>query len=77
MNEKRIFELSPMEKSWSDHIKCFAAILNFGRKGGRPQRNFSGEPFFFNQYNVLGHLKHKMAAVVVGAGKLYSSAPIF
>ena len=31
MKEKRIYELSPIEKSWSHHIKRLAAILDFGQ----------------------------------------------
>ena len=57
--EKRIFELSPIEKSWSDHIKRLATILDFGRCGGQPHRNLAVEFTFFNQYYVLDHLKQK------------------
>ena len=58
MKEKRIFDLSPIKKSWSDHIKGLAAILDFGRYGV-DRTEFFRVTIFFNQYDALGHLKQK------------------
>ena len=77
MKEKRIFELSPIQKSWSDHIKRLATILDFGRYGGQPLRNFPGEPFFFQSAQCSRQLKTKNGCNGVGGvGKLYPGAPI-
>ena len=69
MKEKRIFELSPIEKNWSDHIKCLVPFWILADTGVDCREIFQGTMFFFNQYNVLGHLKqNKIAAVGVGVG---------
>ena len=52
MVEKRIFGLSPIEKSWSDQTMRLAAILVFRRYGCRLHRNLAVEFTFFKQYDA-------------------------
>ena len=69
MVEKRIFGLSPIEKSWSDQTRRLAAILVFCPYGCRLHRNLAAEFTFFNQYYALDQLKQKKMAAVGGGGR--------
>ena len=52
--------------------------MDFGRYGGRPHRNFPGDPFFQSVQCSLPFQTKKMDAVGGGdAGKLYSGAPLY